>query len=174
MAARLLVIGAGSGAGNNLIRSLRAGDPAFVVVGCHDDRFTLKKSTAERNFLVPRATEPGFVAALRRIVEAEKINLVIPNTDIDVWAISRARRRIPCRLFLPRHAVVELCQDKYRLTVFLRARGVPVPRTYPVTSRAAIRKIYGRLRSGTRAWCRIRRGSGSRGAVPVASPRQAV
>jgi len=174
VAARLLVVGAGSGAGNSLIRSLRAGDPSFVVVGCHDDRFTLKKSTAERNFLVPRATEPGFVAALRRIVEAEKIDLVIPNTDIDVWAISRARRRIPCRLFLPRHAVVELCQDKYALTVFLRTRGVPVPRTYPVTSRAAIRKIYGRLRSGTRAWCRIRRGSGSRGAVPVASPRQAV
>jgi len=174
MTVRLLVIGAGSGAGNNLIRSLRAGDPAFVVVGCHDDRFALKKSTADRNFLVPRATEPGFVAALRRIVETEKIDLVMPNTDIDVWAISRARRRIPCRLFLPRHAVVELCQDKYGLTVFLRARGVPVPRTYPVTSRAAIRKIYGRLRSGTRAWCRIRRGSGSRGAVPVASPQQAV
>ena len=44
---RLLVLGAGSGASNNLIGSLRA-DPSFHIVGCHADRFVLKKSLADR------------------------------------------------------------------------------------------------------------------------------
>src|SRR5260370_39678884 len=126
MSVRLLVIGAGSGAGNNLIRSLRAGNPRFVVVGCHDDRFVLKKSTADRNYLVPSATRLGFTAALRRVVEAERIDLVIPNTDVDVRMVSLFRRRLPCRVFVPRHRVIELCQDKYVLTASLRAPAAPV------------------------------------------------
>jgi len=32
---RVLVTGAGSGLGNNVIRSLRAAEPALAVVGCH-------------------------------------------------------------------------------------------------------------------------------------------
>ena len=170
----MLVIGAGSGAGNNLIRSLRAGDPSIVVIGCHDDRFTLKKSSADRNHLLPRGADPAFIEALRRVVKVESVDLVIPNSDFDVRIVSRRRKRLPCRVFLPGHAVIELCQDKYRLSAFLASRGVPVPRTYPVTSRRAVAGICRRLGRGARVWCRIREGSGSRGAVPVASTEQAL
>ena len=44
---RVLVTGAGSGLGNNVIRSLRAAAPGLVVVGVHSDRFLLKKSDAD-------------------------------------------------------------------------------------------------------------------------------
>jgi len=60
----------------------------------------------------------------------ERIDLVIPTTDAEVRAFTRPRTRLPGRLFLPHQAVVDLCQDKYRLNVALRARGVPVPLTY--------------------------------------------
>lgn len=49
---RLLVTSAGSGASGNLVRSLRAGNPALTIVGCHDDQFILQNSAAERNYLV--------------------------------------------------------------------------------------------------------------------------
>ena len=104
METRLLISGAGSGASNNLIRSLRAGDPALVIVGYHDDRFALKNSPADRNYLVPSSTRPDFAAALRRVLEIEGIDLLIPNSDPDVRAISRLRARIRCRLFLPRRS----------------------------------------------------------------------
>src|SRR4030095_12488535 len=42
MTRRLLVTGAGTGPAENLIRSLRAGEPALVIAGCHDDRFALR------------------------------------------------------------------------------------------------------------------------------------
>jgi small ligand-binding sensory domain FIST len=44
MSRRILLPGAGTGAGNNLIRSLREDYPGLVVVGTHDDRFTLRNS----------------------------------------------------------------------------------------------------------------------------------
>ncbi len=173
MATRLLVLGAGTAASNNLIRSLRAGDPHLLIVGCHDDRFVLKKSSADRTYLIPASTHRGFAAALRRVIETEKIDLLVPTSDGHVRAVSRIRGKIPCRLFLPRKSVIQLCQDKYNLNTFLRSRGLPVPVTYPVTDMHRIGELFRRLPPGSLVWCRIRTGSGSLGAVPVESPEQA-
>jgi carbamoyl-phosphate synthase large subunit len=172
MKRRLLITGAGTGASGNLMRSLRAGDPSLFLVGCHHDRFTLKLSSADRNYLTPAPKVPDFAAALRRIIRTEKIDLLIPSSDADVMLISRLRRRIPCRLFLPRRATIELCQDKYRLTAFLRSRGVPVPATYPVTGPKSIERVFRRMHSRSGAWCRMRAGYGAMGATPVKSPKQ--
>lgn len=173
MARRLLVLGAGAGASNNLVRSLKAGEPSLHIVGCHTDRFVLKKSLADRNYLIPPLTDPRFLAALRRLIRIEKINLLIPNSDPDVMAVAKLRSKISCRLFLPRTSVIELCQDKCELTAFLRSRGVPAPLTYPVTDRDEIDEIFRRLGPRSLLWCRIRTGNGSMGAIPVKRPEQA-
>jgi hypothetical protein len=49
---RLLGMAAGTGACNNLVRSLKAGAAGVYIVGCNDDRFTLKQSTADRLYLL--------------------------------------------------------------------------------------------------------------------------
>ena len=50
---RALITGAGTGASGNLIRALQSMTPKPYVVGLNDDRFTLKLSLAERNYLSP-------------------------------------------------------------------------------------------------------------------------
>jgi len=169
---RLLILRAGSGAGNNLIRSLKTGDPALVIIGCHEDRFVLKKSLADRNYLVPPPSQREFRRALCEIIEAERIDLLIPTDDISVGTISGMRGRIPCRTFLPRKSVIERCQDKYRLTMFLRSRRIPAPLTYPISDLDGVGKLFRRFPSGSRLWCRVRKGSGSFGAIPVENPEQ--
>jgi carbamoyl-phosphate synthase large subunit len=170
---RLLITGAGTGASGNLMRSLRAGDPFLFLVGCHHDRFTLKLSSADRNYLTPAPKVPGFAAALRRIIQTEKIDLLIPSSDADVMLISRLRRGIPCRLFLPRRATIELCQDKYHLAALLQSRGIPVPVTYPITDSAKIGRLFRRLSDRSRVWCRMRTGFGAMGASLIENPKQA-
>jgi carbamoyl-phosphate synthase large subunit len=172
-AKRVLVSGAGTGASNNLVRSLRAGDPSMVIVGYHDDRFALKKSAANRNYLLPPSRDPGFADALRSLVDRERIHLVVPNDDGAVKAVSEARDGLPCRVFLPRKSVIELCWDKYELTEHLRARGLPVPATYPLTHLADVDAVVDRLGRPRRLWCRIRTGNGSMGALPIAGAGQA-
>lgn len=173
MARRLLVLGAGTGASNNLIGSLRAGDPSFHIVGCHADRFVLKNSAADRNYLVLPAEHRGFLASLRRVILAERIDLLIPNSDGDVRAVARRRGQCPCRVFLPRTSVIERCQDKYVLSMFLRRHGVPAPRTWPISRLGDVDRVFRDPRRRRPLWCRIRSGSGSRGAIPVVRPEQA-
>ncbi len=173
MTKRILVTGAGTGAGNNLIRSLLAGDPDLDIVGCHSDRFVLKKSGARRNYLTSAVRLPGFGRSLRHVVETEGIDLVIPTSDADVAAVSRERRWLASRVFLPARAVIDRCQDKYEFAEFLRAKGVPVPVTYAVTDLARIEKVFRRLPAAERLWCRMRTGTDSKGATPVRTPDQA-
>ncbi len=173
MSARLLVMGAGTTAAGNLIRGLRTGDRSLVVVGCHSDRFALAKSTADRNYLTPAVTDRGFLRALARVIRRERVDLLIPTTDTEVAVIARHSARVPCRTFLPRRSVVELCQDKYRLNRHLRARGVPAPLTFPVTSLRTLGRAFRRLPVRGLTWCRIRVGSGSMGAIPVRTVAQA-
>jgi biotin carboxylase len=174
MERRLLVSGAGSGGTNNLIGSLRERDSASLfIVGYHTDRFILMKSPADRNYVVPPTTHPSFADTLRRIVEKERIDLIIPTQDVDVLALARCEGAIAARVFLPSRGTIERCQDKYELTTLLRARKIPAPETYPVTSLDEIDAAFERLGSPSRVWCRIRVGSGSRGAIPVGSAEQA-
>jgi predicted ATP-grasp superfamily ATP-dependent carboligase len=172
MPTRLLITGAGSGPSNNLIRSLKAGDPSLVIAGCHHDRFVLRKSAAVHNFLVHSATHRSFLRDVAGVITRVGADLLIPTTDVEVRVLSRARRRVPCRVFLPARPVIELCQDKYRLSRFLRRRGVAAPLTYAVRSLAGVPGIFRRL-DRTPLWCRVRAGSGSTAAIPVRTPRQA-
>ena len=170
---RLLVMAAGTGACNNLVRSLRAGDAEVDIVGCNDDRFTLKQSSADRLYLTPPVTAVEFESALLRLLDHEKIDLVIPSGDGDVVALSTLRDKLGSRCFLPEAQVIDLCQDKFDLGQFLAARGVPVPAPCAVTRLDGIGAIFKQLGRPRPLWCRVRAGSRSLGAAPVNTVRQA-
>ena len=170
---RVLVMGAGTGACNNLVRSLKAGDAGAYIVGCNDDRFTLKQSSADRLYLTPPVTAAEFESALLRLLDHEKIDLVIPSGDGDVLALSTLREKLGSRCFLPDAQVIDLCQDKLDLTQFLAARGVPVPATCAVTHLDRVDVIFKQLGRSRPLWCRVRAGSRSLGAAPVNTVRQA-
>lgn len=170
----MLILRAGTGASNNLVLGLKAENNCMSVVGCHHDVFLLKKSTADRNFLISKPGERGYAANLARIIEKSQIDLVIPNTDEDVKRVSGLRDQLPCRVFLPSEDVIDLCQDKYRLTTHLRAHGLPVPPTYAVESLPQVPDAFGKLAGHSLVWCRIRKGTGSLGATPVRTAEQAI
>ena len=173
MTRRLLVTGAGAGPAENLIRSLRGGEPTLVIAGCHHDRFALRASAADAKYLVPPSAHRDYLPALRRLAAREKIDLVIPTSDADVLRLARGRRAFGRRVFLPSVSLIELCQDKYALTMRLRRRGVPAPQTYPVRRPADVVGHFRRLGPRRPIWCRIRSGHGGLGALPVTTPAQA-
>jgi hypothetical protein len=170
---RILVTGAGTGASGNLIRGLRATTLAPYIVGVHDDRFTLRQSPADRNYLIPPSTADAFADVTAEIVRREQINVVMATDDQAVKALSDRRDEFPIQLFLPCRETIDLCQDKYALNALLRERGIPAPLTYKVTVLEDVDEIIARLPRRRFAWCRLGRGSRSMGATAVATAEQA-
>ena len=161
MDARLLVMSAGSGAGGNLVRSIRAGNASVTIVGCHDDQFILKNSAADRNYLA-RPSAPGLGRALRRIVDTERSTSSSRPATGRRRALARARRA--GRPSLPsagRHGRALRRQvPAHRVAA---GAGGARARTHRVTDLRHLERIFERLGNPARAWCRIRAGAGSRG-----------
>lgn len=174
MSIRVLVTRAGSGAATNLISGLRQGVPEGVfVVGCHDNPFVLKKSTADSNYLVLPTDHDMYARSLSDVIRRERADVVIPVTDADVMALSRCRKEVGSRVFLPEARTLALCADKLRMARQLQRRKVPVPASHPVSDLDSIAGIFRRFPRGVPAWCRARRGAGSLAAAPVSNARQA-
>lgn len=170
----VLVTGAGGGGSNNLINSLRASGLDLCIYGSNLAARFLAKSNADRNFLLPAATESDYIGSLAYLVERESIELVIPNSDREVRRISVERDKLPCHIFLPPVDTVEICQDKYKMYLELTRARLPIARSYQLNSYDDIEPAFEALAgSGDRFWVRIRRGSGSRGATWVKNAEQA-
>ena len=97
MPRRILVTSAGSGPCNNLMRSLLHADASTVLIGCHSDRFVLKQSPAQRNFLLaPPDSEDGnfgaFDQELRAVMTSAQVDLVIPGNDRDALVLAQTAR----------------------------------------------------------------------------------
>src|SRR5260221_14737823 len=99
VARRVLVMGAGGGAANNLMAGLRRALPGLTTVGAHHDPFTLRKSIAERNYLLSSASRGA--REIARVVARERIDLVIPSSDPEVDLLSDHRDALAGRVFLP-------------------------------------------------------------------------
>jgi hypothetical protein len=170
---RALIIGAGTGSSGNLMRALRAIKPVPHIVGLNDDRFVLKLSLADRNYVAPAPGSDVFIKKMMEIIKRERINVVMPTEDTAVKILSDARDRLPVDLLLPRQRTIDRCQDKQTLNVFLRERGIPAPLTYEIKSLRDLDRIFARFSRSGILWCRLRRGARSAGAIPVASVEQA-
>jgi hypothetical protein len=170
---RALVTGAGTGSSANLMRALRTISPKPHVVGVNHDRFVLKLSIADANYICPDPDGGEFCDALLGIIKRERINVVMATNDNVVKVLSDQRRRFPVDLLLPRRETIDLCQDKYALNVLLRRKNVPAPRSFAVKSLRSLENIFARFSDKGLLWCRARHGSRSLAGTPVANIEQA-
>jgi hypothetical protein len=168
---RLLVMGAGTGASNNLITSLRSSLDSVTIIGCHEDPFVLRKASVDRAHLLHGGR--GAIAEIIRVVSAEAIDLVIPTGDADVSLLSDHRAALAGKVYLPSRPVIELCQDKCELANTLAGHGIPVPVSLPLTTRESVDEAVAKLSWAPRLWCRMRSGSRSLAATPVTTAAQA-
>ena len=152
MTKRLLVMGAGGGATNNLIRSLRRAHPSLHMVGCHHNRFTLKQSQADRSYLIPPPDHSAFVKSLNHLVERERSAVIRTRTPRE----RRPEGRPGSLARLPSAAGGDdLCQDSTSCA-HSGHRGISVPATHPNRSRAEIELLFEKLSLHSRVWCRLR------------------
>jgi glutathione synthase/RimK-type ligase-like ATP-grasp enzyme len=169
----VLVTGAGGGGANNLIRSIHRSGYPVRIVGANAEKYALAQSLAEKNYLLPRGDAgERYLNAMKRVIEAENVDLLIPNNDTEVAAVSKCQDQLLVRTFLPASGVVEMCQDKLALMEHLARQGFRVATTFLLKESGEANEVFRRLNNPEKLWCRLRRGSGSRGSLPVNEPSQ--
>ena len=171
---RILVTGAGGSPAANFVHSLRLAPEPFFVVGSDTGKYHLELAPVDARYLLPRAEDPGYLDELNALIEAEGIEVVHPQPEQEVLALSRQAAQVRARTLLPRPETVEVCQDKERFAARIAEAGLPAPEFARAESEEALRDATARiLKRRELAWVRAVRGAGARASLPVSTPDQA-
>jgi carbamoyl-phosphate synthase large subunit len=162
---RVLVTGAGGPAGVNFIRSLRAAEEPYYIVGTDIDRFHLEWPDVDAAYEAPRSGDPGYVDFLNDVIEREGIEFLHPQPDGEVRVISENRDRLRARTFLPAVGSIRICQDKYESGRIWAEKGVQETESILIDSREDLERAAEEL--GLPFWLRATEGAGGLGSTPV-------
>jgi len=162
---RILITGAGGPAGINFTKSLKLCPEKLFLAGAEANRYFATLASTDKVCVVPKATESGYIDALNVIAEAEDIEFIHPQPDVEVRIISENREKLNTSTFLPSKETIRICQDKLRSAEKWRKRNVPVAKTIELEDETDVERAFQEL--GHPLWIRARRGAGGRGSTPV-------
>jgi biotin carboxylase len=162
---RVLVTGAGGPAGVNFIRSLRAAEQPYYLVGTDIDRFHLEWPDVDVAYEAPRSDDPSYVDFLNDLIEREGVELVHPQPDGEVRVISENRDSLNARVFLPRKESIRICQDKHESARVWADAGVQRTESILIETREDLERAAEQL--GLPFWLRATEGAGGTGSTPV-------
>jgi len=86
---------------------------------------------ADRRALLPPVHNPGYVDALRELVQVHDVRLIVPLTDLDHLVLATHRDRLGDAVVLvPSPEAIRRCSDKYLAHCFFEERGIGTPPTW--------------------------------------------
>jgi len=163
---RICVSGCGGSAGMNFIKSLRHAPEDFYIVGVDASKYYAKLSQADKTYVLPYCSDPGYIEELNRILVTESVDFLHIQPDPEVAFISEHREQIFTDVLLPDARTIRMAQDKYRLNTLLRDYRVPAPPTEKVIDPDNLRRLI-KTKKKEKLWLRAMKGAGSLGALPV-------
>ena len=130
---KVLVTAVGSATGITVMSAL-ARIPKSIIIGTDilnsDD---IAGSTfCDRFYKVPKAMEERvYITTILEIVRSEKIDMIIPCTDIEAEIISKHHTMFSKEVFLcmPPYEATKICSDKLETFRFFEYIGMPTPKT---------------------------------------------
>jgi formate-dependent phosphoribosylglycinamide formyltransferase (GAR transformylase) len=124
----ILLTAAGSPGTAALVRALREnGERELRVVGVDMNERSVGRHLCDAFELVPPGDDPGFVSALKALVERERVDAVLPQSSYDLPPLAAARDAFPVPVLVASAETVRRSNDKAETYSLLRGLGLPAP-----------------------------------------------
>lgn len=167
MIKRILVAGAGGAPALNFIRSLRKSGERFYLIGISCNKFDLCKARklVDALYLVPAARDQNYIPVLKQVISETRPHFMHAQNDEEVFVVSKYRDSLNVKTFLPKHAVIKLCQDKFKSAIAWQRAGFKVPQTFLIKNRQDLKRAFNKIKG--KVWVRAVSGAFGRGSLPT-------
>jgi len=173
---KVMIMGAGGTAGINFIECLRMSKNAYFLVGCDINKWHLEIPSVDKRYVVPYSIEEGYIETINDIISKERIDFIHAQPDMEVEVLSENREKLKTAYFFSSKNTIRICRDKMATNNFLRAKKIPAPLSYQITSVAKLRELIDSVKRSSlqpKVWVRAIKGAGSKAALPIKTFRQA-
>ncbi len=174
---RILVTGAGGPGAVNLTRSLLAFPEPVFTIGTEASEYYRHIALTHVTELVPRCSdEEAYVQAVSALCRRYGVDIVMPNSSLEMMVLTRNRQYIPAAMKVPSVATQEISASKWLTYERWNGDGIPVPSTMLIENRDDAARAFDSIDSRP-LWFR---GAGIPGrgiggaALPCSSVEQAV
>ncbi|MEM1514809.1 MAG: hypothetical protein QXH24_01985 [Candidatus Bathyarchaeia archaeon] len=172
MVKRIIITGAGGPASINLIYSLKIAPEKIYIIGVDVNKYRINLAPVNSKFIVPKATEDGYIDSLNEIIQRENVDFVHAQPDIEVRVLSENREKLKANVFLPSKQAIRICQDKLEATKTWLKKDIPTAKVIEIRSEKDILRAFEEY--GSPIWIRARHGAGGRGSTPAYNVETAI
>ncbi len=142
---RILITGAGGTPSTNFIRSLKLIKEKLFFIGIDCNEYYLQRAETDLKFLVPPTSSRFYIPMLEDVIKETKPDLIYAQPDQEIYKISLYRKRLDklkVKIFLPRHEVIKICQNKWLSYKKWREAGIKVPCTFFINNISDLKKAF--------------------------------
>lgn len=127
---KVLVTGIGGNVGQGIIRNIRKSFPSTHITGVNVSDFSAGNHLCDAFYLVPFANSDTYILTLQEICALEKIELIIPSTDFEVYYLSINRKNFSSAIAVSGSFAAELYLDKYLTYQHHQLNNIPFATSY--------------------------------------------
>jgi carbamoyl-phosphate synthase large subunit len=124
---KIMVTGAGALLGQGIIRSLRTSSLGAHIIAADPSPLSAGLYWADTARLIPLANAPHYLEALQGVLKAEKPDVLIPGTDVELSIFAEARgafeSEFATHVLVSSPEVVRIADDKWLTAQFFREHG---------------------------------------------------
>ncbi len=160
---KILISEAGGAPSINITKSIRLLKRKYHLIGISSDKYLLALADTDEKYLVCDANQKEFMPLLKNIISKTGAEVLFSQNDSVISILSRNRNQLGCKLFLPNHATIELCHDKFKSFKRWDKEKIKVPRTVLINSYKDLKVAMTNL--GPKVWLRMISGWSGKAAV---------
>jgi carbamoyl-phosphate synthase large subunit len=119
------------------------------LVGADASRYYIHLAETDVREPIPLRSDVGaWVRAVNGMVERHRLDFIFPNNSLDGVVLSERRGELAAPVFLPSPEAFRVGENKWETWKRLQAAGIPVPRTWLISTREDIEAAFAELGSG--------------------------
>jgi carbamoyl-phosphate synthase large subunit len=121
----VLVTGIGGNVGQGVLRNIVSLKWNIRIIGVDISSFTAGNHLCDITYKVPYAYDERYISEIKEIVKKEKVDLIIPTTDYEVYFLSLNKHHIEANIAASEAETAKKYLDKYLTFLFHRANNIP-------------------------------------------------
>ena len=125
----VLVTGSGGQAALSIIKCLRLAGEKYRIITTDVDPLLAGPYVGDKGYLIEKGWNL-FIPQLNKICANERVDIIIPGSDIEIDHLSSRREKLNTPIILADKKIVKISRDKLLLSQWLEKKGFPYPRTF--------------------------------------------
>lgn len=126
----VLVTGIGGNVGQGILRNIASLNLSIRLIGTDIASFTPGNHLCDAAYKVPYSYDESFIPTLQNIIDKEKVDLVLPSTDYEVYYLSQNAEKLNAIVVASDAKTAKTYLDKYESHVYLSQNNIPFAKSW--------------------------------------------